>query len=354
MSEECAMLAEQDLKLVDALQAAPRASWSTLGKALGLGALTAARRWDDLVERGDAWLTAYAGGELTERLALAVVEIDCAPGTALRVAAALTHDVNVVTVEHMAGPCDLIAQVIAPNLRVLGTHVLDRIEAVAGVVRARTAVSPRVFTEGSRWRVRAISPGQREALATRPVRNRAALRFDPADRALILALGKDARASAATLAKELDIGATTVRRRLDALLGRGAIRIRCEIARSVSPAPVSVTLWLRVPPDKLETTARSLAMLPEVRMCASLTGAANLMLVVWLPAHHDVLALEAVLAAKLPWLEITGRAVTLRSVKLMGRLLDAAGRGTGRVPLDFWAAVPVPEHGDRSVDRSGE
>ena len=78
-----------------------------------------------------------------------------------------------------------------------------------------------------------------------------------------------------------------------------------------------------------------------------------MLLVVWLPSHHDTVLLEAVLAAKLPWLEITGRAVTLRSVKLMGRLLDAAGRGTGRVPLDFWAAVPVPEHGDRSVHRPG-
>jgi hypothetical protein len=94
-------------------------------------------------------------------------------------------------------------------------------------------------------------------------------------------------------------------------------------------------------------------MLPEVRMCAALSGAANLMLVVWLPSQHESVALEAVLAAKLPWLEITGRAVTLRSVKLMGRLLDPAGRGTGRVPLDFWAAVPAPEHGNRGLSRPG-
>ncbi|SEC30701.1 DNA-binding transcriptional regulator, Lrp family [Amycolatopsis tolypomycina] len=353
MSEESAMLAEQDLKLADALQAAPRASWSTLGRALGVGAVTAARRWDALVERGDAWLTAYAGGELLERLALAFVAIDCEPGAALPVASALASDVHVATVEYVAGPCDLLAHVVTPSVRELGAHVAGRVAAVPGVTRVRTTVSPRMFTEGSRWRVRAISPGQREALAPKPARRRTPLRFDAADRALILALGADARASAAALAESLGIGATTVRRRLDGLLGRGAIRVRCEIARSVSPAPVTVTLWLRVPPDKLETTARSLAMVPEVRMCAALAGAENLMLVVWLPAQQDLLPLEAGLAAKLPWLEITGRAVTLRSVKLMGRLLDAAGRATGRVPLDFWAAVPVPEHGDRSVHRSG-
>ncbi|MBE8522226.1 Lrp/AsnC family transcriptional regulator [Amycolatopsis sp. H6(2020)] len=347
------MLAEQDLKLADALQAAPRASWSTLGDALGLGAVTVARRWDALVERGDAWLTAYAGGELIEQLVLAFVAIECEPGAALSVAFALASDIHVATVEYVAGPCDLLAHVVAPSLRELGAHVATRVAAVPGVTRLRTTVSPRMFTEGSRWRVRAISPRQREALSPKPARQRAPLRFDAADRALILALGADARASAAALAGALDIGATTVRRRLEALLGRGAIRVRCEIARSVSPAPVTVTLWLRVPPDKLETTARSLAMVPEVRMCAALTGAENLMLVLWLASQHDVLSVEAQLAAKLPWLEVTGRAVTLRSVKLMGRLLDSAGRGVGRVPLDFWAAVPVPEHGDRSVHRSG-
>ncbi|WP_410639886.1 Lrp/AsnC family transcriptional regulator [Amycolatopsis sp. lyj-346] len=353
MSEESAMLAEQDLKLADALQAAPRASWSTLGDALGLGAVTVARRWDALVERGDAWLTAYAGGELLERLVPAFVEIDCEPGAALDVAFALAADVHVATVEYVAGPCDLLAHVVAPSVRELGAHVAGRVAAVPGVARVRTTLSPRVFTEGSRWRVRAISPGQRKALSAKPARHRTPLRFDAADRALILALGADARASAAALAAELGVGATTVRRRLDGLLGRGAIRVRCEIARSVSPAPVTETLWLRVPPDKLESTARSLAVVPEVRMCAALTGAANLMLVLWLASPHDGLSVEARLAAKLPWLEVTGRAVTVRSVKLMGRSLDSAGRGTGRVPLDFWATVPVPEHGDRSVHRSG-
>ena len=343
------MLDERDLKLIDALQAAPRASWSVLGKALELGAVTAARRWDALVERGEAWLTAYAGGELSAQLSLAFVAVDCEPGRQLEAAHALAADVHAPTVEFVAGPCDLLAHVVTPTLPDLANYVLHRLSTLPGVAAVRTIVSPRLFTEGSRWRVRAISPGEREALTTRPVRHHPPLRFDDEDRALILALGKDVRASAAALAIELGVGASTVRRRLDALLARGAIRLRCEISRPVSPAPVTVTLWLRVPPDKLETTARSLAMLPESRMCAAIGGAANLMLVVWLPAHQDLPVLESVLAQKLPWLKIAERAVTLRSVKLMGRLLDEAGLAVGRVPLDFWTAVPVPGHGDRSL-----
>ncbi|HEY2058357.1 MAG TPA: AsnC family transcriptional regulator [Amycolatopsis sp.] len=337
------MLSESDLKLVDALQTGPRTSWSVLGRTLGVGATTAARRWDALVARGEAWLTAYPGGELVAQMALAFLEIDCAPGEALRVARVLAADPHVATVEYLAGHCDLHVHLVAPTLRAISDYAVHRLATLPGVVSARTVVSPRLFTEGSRWRVRAISPDQREALAAPVTRPSSPLRFGELDHTLILALGEGARVSAAALAQRLGVGASTVLRRLDALVSRGAVRLRCEIARPLSPAPVTAMLWLRVPPDKLETTARSLAMLPEVRMCAAISGAANLMLVVWLNTQHDTIPLESSLAAKLPWLEIVDRAVTLRGVKLMGHLLDDAGLAAGRVPLDFWAPVKTRE-----------
>jgi hypothetical protein len=80
-------------------------------------------------------------------------------------------------------------------------------------------------------------------------------------------------------------------------------------------------------------------MLPEIRMFAAISGSANLMLVVWLNSQNDTVQLESSLVSKLPWLEIVDRAVTLRAIKLMGRLLDYSGRSDGRVPLDFWAEV---------------
>ncbi|WP_033296049.1 Lrp/AsnC family transcriptional regulator [Amycolatopsis jejuensis] len=333
------MLTESDLKLLDALQTDPRASWSVVGRALGIGAVTAARRWDQLSARGQAWLTAYPGGDLLATMALAFVELDCAPGESLRVAHELARDAHVPTVEYLAGPCDLHLHLMAPTLRDLSDYVQHRLSRRPGVARIRTVVSPRLFTEGSRWRVRAISPGEREVLVGRPGRSTAPLRFTDLDRSLALALGEDVRASAASLASRLEVSATTVRRRLDILLAHGAIRLRCEIARPLSPAPVTAMLWLRVPPDTLETTARSLATLPEVRMCAATSSDANLMVVVWLGSHHEATALEAGLSEKLPWLQVVNRATTLRTIKLMGHLIDEAGHTEGLVPLDFWAPV---------------
>ncbi|MBB4684850.1 Lrp/AsnC family transcriptional regulator [Amycolatopsis jiangsuensis] len=335
------MLSEPDLKLVDALQTDPRAPWSVLGDALGIGAVTAARRWEALVSRGYAWLTAYPGGELVAKMVLAFAELDCEPGETVRIAHELAADPQVATVEHLAGHCDLRLHLLVPTLRDLSDYVLHRLTSLPGVRTARTVLAPRMFAEGSRWRVRAISPVEREALTGRASRPTAPLRFSELDRALILALGEDVRASAASLALRLGVGATTVRRRLETLLSHGAVRLRCEIARPLSPAPVTAMLWLRVPPDKLETTARSLATLPEVRLCAALTGTANLLVVVWLSTHQDAVALEGSLATKLPWMEVVDRAVTLRSIKLMGHLLDESGLAAGRVPLDFWS-VPKP------------
>ncbi|WP_328947501.1 hypothetical protein OG778_00555 [Streptomyces sp. NBC_00184] len=45
---------------------------------------------------------------------------------------------------------------------------------------------------------------------------------------------------------------------------------------------------------------------------------------------------EVRLAAALPHLRIADRAVALRAVKPMGRLLDPDGRAVGFVPMNLW------------------
>ncbi|GHF64539.1 DNA-binding Lrp family transcriptional regulator [Amycolatopsis bartoniae] len=333
------MLSETDLSLVNALQIDPRAPWSLVGETLGIGAATAARRWESLVDEGRAWLSAYPAGPLASRMAVAFVQVDCAPGRALEAGAALAADPHVPTVECVAGPCDLLVHVVGAEFGSVAEYVVHRLSSLPGVARTRTLVSARLFSEGSRWQVRAISPGQQEALATRVRPPAGAPRFDELDRSLLLVLGEDGRLPYAELATRLGTSASTVRRRVEIALASGALRLRCELARSLSPAPVTTMLWLRVPPDRLESTARSLATLPEIRMCAAISGAANLLVVAWLRTPADSTGLEGAMVTKLPWVEIVDRAVTLRTVKLMGALLDETGHARARVPLDFWSPV---------------
>lgn len=330
---------ETDLALVNALQINPRAPWSLIGQALGIGATTAVRRWQRLVDEGSAWMSAYPGGDLARRMGLAFVQVTCEPGRQIEVAQAIAADPHVATVDFVAGNFDVFAHVVAPGLTQVSDYVVQRLSLVPGVVQTRTLVSPRMFSEGSRWQVRAISQEQKETLRARSPQPTPTKSFTALDRALLLALGEDGRASCSELGLRLGVSASTVRRHVDALLAAGMLRLRCEIARAQSPSPVTVLLSLRVPPAQLEATARWLGLLPEVRMCAAISGQANLLLAAWLGSSGDAVALESTLVTKLPWLEITDRAVVLRPIKLMGRLLDKTGRSAGRVPLDFWAPI---------------
>lgn len=333
------MMTETDLSLVNALQVDPRAPWSFVGATLGIGAPTAARRWERLVGEGQAWLSAYPASVVASRLTVAFVQIDCLAGESIRVGTALAADPHIPTVEYLAGPCDLLVHLVVPDLRTVTEYVLHRVATLPGVTRTRTLVTARLFSEGSRWQVRAISPGQRDALAARAKQPPAPARFDELDRQLLLVLGEDGRMPYSVIASRLGISASTARRRVEVALASGVVRLRCELARSLSPAPVSTMLWLRVPPDRLESTARSLATVPEVRMCAAVSGTANLLVAGWLRTPADSVAMESSLVTKLPWVDIVDRAVTLRTVKLMGVILDEAGCATARVPLDFWSPV---------------
>lgn len=68
----------------------------------------------------------------------------------------------------------------------------------------------------------------------------------------------------------------------------------------------------------------------------SVTGAHNLVLSVWQRSLADVKRLETALARRFPDLRVAERSVSLRSVKRMGRILDADGRAVRAVPMDIW------------------
>jgi hypothetical protein len=100
---------------------------------------------------------------------------------------------------------------------------------------------------------------------------------------------------------------------------------------------VSTMLWLELPAGRLEAAARWFAALPQTRMCAVMVGAANL--TAYLTVHHlpELRSLEQELSHRFPEARIRDRQLTLRTLKLVGRLLDPDGRAHGCVPLDPWA-----------------
>lgn len=324
-------LDEIDRALVNVVQVAPRASWAEVGAALGVDPATAARRWNRLTGAGVVRVTAYPRlvGWARHRC-LAFVEVDCEPATRERVIAELVGVPQIASVTIASSGRDLCLTVLTPDLASLSALVLG----LTGVRATRTHLVTRMFTEGGTWRLDSLTGGQRAVL--RPPPPAAGVLAD-ADRDLLVALAPDARCSVADLAERTGTSASTARRRLARAVRDGTLTFRCETAQPVTGWPVSASFWARVPPHGLRAVVDGLAALPEVRMCAAVTGADNLVISLWLRSLPDSRRFEERLSTHFPSLAVNDRTIELRAVKRMGCLLTPDGRSTAVVPVDPWA-----------------
>ncbi|MEW2134098.1 Lrp/AsnC family transcriptional regulator [Streptomyces sp. NPDC005435] len=330
---------ELDLALVDAVRVAPRAPWSKLAGPLGVDPATLSRRWARLASSGDAWVTCYLSVDRLGSGLTALVEVDCVAGRVMDVAARLSAQPWVASVEIVSGGTDLVLTVAALGPAELGRCVLRHIATVPGVRATRTSLVERTLREGSRWRDGALDPEQRRALAAtagdRGGAHRAAT--PPADwrtdLALAQALGADGRMPLAELAHRTGLPATSLRRRLSRLRSDGRLVLRCDVSPRLNGHPLGTMLWLDVPAAELPSVVPTLAELPQLRMCAVTLGSANL--VAYVVTHHpsEQRRFEQELTARFPGVRLLSRQLVFGTVKLVGHLLDAEGRAAGYVPI---------------------
>ncbi|QKW25561.1 Lrp/AsnC family transcriptional regulator [Streptomyces seoulensis] len=340
MQETAKPLSEDDLALIHALQLRPRASWTELGRVLAVDPVTVARRFARLNGQGAAWVGLSPGARLFEQVRAAFVEIDCAPGAAARTAAALAAHPHLLTLERSAAGHDILATIATADLPALSRYTLDVLPRVTGITAVRVRIVTHMFTEGGRWRIAALEPGQRSRLTAPPAAgpprpgHRGITAFD---RALLARLAHDGRASYQSLATALGVSLSSARRRVERLVRLDLLRFRCDFARPLGGWPVAVTFRARAAPTELPEIGHALVRRPETRNCAAVTGPDNLVLQASLHCVEDVPRLETQLAAAHPGLDIVDRTITLRHDKLLGRLLDPHGRSVGVVPPDVWA-----------------
>ncbi|MFD7281809.1 Lrp/AsnC family transcriptional regulator [Streptomyces sp. NPDC059862] len=324
-------LDELDLSIVHALQIAPRASWRLTGEVLRVDAVTVARRWQRLREKGLAWVTCV----VTEAFA-AVVDVDCVPGSSGELAHRLAADPQALSIRHVAGSASLTLLVAADDMQALSAYLLDRLQMLEGVRGARSHIVTGLAAEGGDWRLRSLSRAQQRAIASEgPVPSAAASAapLTTLDRRIAQALAADGRMPLADVARHAGVSVTTARRRMTALLGSRRLALRCDISLPDSGWPVNVTFRGRAPANQAEATARALAAVPEVRMCLNTAGPHNIVFDVCLRALPEITAFESRVVQMLPEFRIADRNVILRTVKRIGRLIDVHGRAVGTVPM---------------------
>jgi DNA-binding Lrp family transcriptional regulator len=344
MQEDAKLLSEDDLALIHALQLRPRASWTELGRALGVDPVTVARRFNRLAEHGLAWVGLSPGPRMFDQICLSFAQIDCAPGATASVAQALGGHPHMLTVERCAGGHDILATIATRDLPALSRYILDLLPHIPGVTAVHAGIVTHTFTEGGRWRIAALAPDQRARLTapptTQPPRHGAG-DITAFDRALLARLAHDGRASYQALATALGVSLSTAKRRIEQLTRLDVLRFRCDFARPLGGWPVAITFWAKVPLTDLPAIGHSLIHLPETRNCAAVSGPHNLIVQASLHSVDDALRLETHLVTTHPSLDIVDRVITLRHDKLLGRLLDLYGRSTGVVPPDIWAEPQI-------------
>lgn len=329
-------LSELDHKLIHALQINPRASWAQIGAILEIDPSTAARRWSRLVESGAAWVACQPLHGLDP--AMALIEVTTRPGRILDVAHDLAGDAQAMTIDIAAGSRDLVVTTACADEASLADYLIDRVSQVPDVAEVRSHIVVQAYTEASRWRLRSLTAEQEQAVAaTLPqISEEARVRVvGELDQRLVAALSEDGRRSLGELARIVGASESTVRRRLNATVGTGVLRLRCEVARGLTQWRVSEWFFLRVPSDRIDEAGQLLAAVPEVRAVISAAGPFNLLVAVWMHSVAEGQRLETQLMRRLPHVEVVDRSVVIRPFKLVGRLLDSRGFAVGVVPLDL-------------------
>lgn len=331
-------LDETDLAIVHALQISPQASWTLVGSVLDISAVTAARRWERLVDAGLAWVSCIPGPALWSEHVLALVELRCEAVALSTVVSSLAHDPRVASIEVVASEYDLVLTMFVADLSRLSRFILDEVGHLRGVTAVRTHLGTGVYAQGAGWRLDALNPDQQAQIqqsVSAPLPSVSTPREH--DRDLLLACIGNGRRSAVELADLLGSSPTTVRRRLDRLVRGGLASFRCEVANRIAGWPISATFWANVPLETLSETARAIATLGQVRLCAAVTGGkSNVVVTVWLRSLGDSQRLEHLLSSRVPGLTVQDRAIALRIPKRVGWMLDDAGRARSVVPIDPW------------------
>lgn len=326
-------LDELDLRLLNALQISPRTSWTQLGTVLGVDPVTLARRWERLRSERLAWVTAVPLPGFSE--ALALVDIEARSGTVLSLAETLGRDAEAISIDITSGGRDLVVTVGAPSRQELVGYLLERLGTMESIARIRTSPVSTVLTDASRWRLRALEPGEVRALSESLASTERPRTAGSIDGLVTAELQRDGRASTRAIADRLGVTQRRVSQAVAGLLASGRVTLRTEIVRSLSGWPVSAWYFISAPAAEAAHVSAQLSRIDEIRTVVTVVGKHNVLINAWMRSLDDVTRMEAAIEQNLPSVRIADRSVVMRTTKQAGNLLDAEGRLDGFV-------LPVP------------
>lgn len=331
------MVSELDYAIVHAVQLSPRVPWTQVAASLGMSERVVARRWDRLVEAGEAWV-APAPGPAGEAYCAAFALVRCQPGERLAVADRLAELPEVASIDVTVGDWDLQLDLVARSLDALGESLMHRLEHTAGLQRVETALGSRVYREGSKWELQSLDPEQMRAL--RPDESTGVARqlpaLDDTDRLIISVLMEDGRMAWSDVGNRCDVSPQTAQRRIARLQALGVVQLRTHVSWEIAGYPLAMTFLCAVPSAQIERSGLILRSRRDCRLVAAVVGRYNLFVHLWMPSLDSAVPVEQELAAAIPDLQIIDRLVVAHTRKRLGTVLDVAGRRIRQGPQALW------------------
>ncbi|MEU5641694.1 Lrp/AsnC family transcriptional regulator [Streptomyces milbemycinicus] len=273
-------LNETDSRIAAAMLAAPRASWRTVGRVLGISERTVVRRAAPLFHDGALRATAVRNPVHFPDLIPLALRIRCKPNRISAIAATLARRPDTVWVDVLGGGDEICTILFLDGPDARNNLLLRDLPATPAVQSWTSHVLLRVFPAAFDWSGGLLSETELAALRpdipaepTRPT-------LLPLDHQLIAALVEDGRASYTDLARRADTTPLTARRRLEALVAGQVLRLATEVDLARLGIRTEALLWVTVAPGGLEETGQQLSRHPQVRFASATTGPANLLVAV--------------------------------------------------------------------------
>ncbi|MBC2877004.1 Lrp/AsnC family transcriptional regulator [Streptomyces sp. TYQ1024] len=321
-----------DVRIIRALQIAPRASFASMAAALGLTESTVNRRYRQLCAEGVIRVAGVVNpGALGQSRWL--VRLRCRPGSVEAIAGALAQrdDVNWVAVGAAGSEvtCATQSRDEAQREELLGRR-LPRTAAVLDV-NAYAMLRQFMGGRGHYWAALhgTLSPEQEAMLAGEepPFTESSVVAGDPVrltteDERLLAALAADGRAGLAGLAKAAGSTPGRVSRRLRTLLRQRVVYVDVEIAPAALGFHARANLWLRVHPSEVKNAGRALAREPEIAFAAAISGPFNVHAVAHCRDFDELFEFTSDRIGALPGLQSMEVSPVLRHVKQAGTLVS--------------------------------
>ncbi|WP_328582514.1 Lrp/AsnC family transcriptional regulator [Streptomyces sp. NBC_00370] len=328
-----------DVRIIRALQIAPRASFTAMASALGLTESAVNRRYRRLCAEGVIRVAGVVNpGALGQSRWL--VRLRCRPGSVTAIADALAQrdDVNWVAVS--AAGCEITCATQSRTREQREDLLGQRLPRTAAVLDINAFAMLRQFMggRGHYWAaLRGALSAEEETLlgsdgspfTEAPVVARDPVHLTADDEKILDALGADGRAGLTDLAAAADSTPGRVSRRLHALLLSRVVQIDVEIAAAALGYHTRANLWLRVHPSAVKTFGRALAQEPEIAFVAAVSGPYNLHAVAHCRDLDELFEFTSDRIGSMPGLQTMEVSPVLRHIKQAGTLLSD-GRLTER------------------------